>query len=604
MVVNKLLIISLLLLAAGLSAQNLKVMSSVNKTRLSIHEQVQLTLKVAGSQSVQFSEPTAPQVPGLSFRNMLSSSSSSTSFINGRMQSERSRSFTYIYTPLRTGQITIPGFNLKIAGKVYTTNPITIEVVDSPRPAAPQYSPDPFSYPFIDEWDEPYRGAGESLILCLPQSQTVYRGEPAIVSYYLYTDQSVRSFNLEDEKDWGGYGKAVYQQPTMLNFEDVTFRGERYKRSLLKSMVLFPQGTGRLQAPTLTGSMRLFDYGYLNKQVVSQPAYIEVDPLPSGAPEGFTGAVGSFSVSDNYSADQVNLGEAVTYTLKIRGRGNFSQFTAPAYPRQASFQISEPMAQDQLGTAIEGTRNIHYTVVPQQTGEFRLSGVRFSWFDTDAGEYRSFSPNRQSLRVKPANVLSYFSGILQSDRPKSLNPLLAKASYPAFRLYASRFWWWLAVILILCSIPASAIIARERRLRNADPLAYARKYAAKVLDRHLAEASAAAKGLSADFYPLAQSGLIDYLARKYQIPKGLSTDELIEALADTPMPPETVGSLRRFLTLCQEARFKPGGVQAEMIAEDLARLKNLVSELVSNRSHGRHRNIQTTVTDSAGEERT
>lgn len=584
--VKKYLPLLLILFVTSLGAQNIRVMSSVNKTRLTQSEQVQLTLKITGNVGLKLSEPAPPQVSGLSFRNVVSSSSSSTSIVNGKVQSEHSRSYTYIYTPLKVGTFSIPGFSLKIGGRTYTTKPITVEVVDSPRQATPQYNPDPFAYPFGEEFEDRYRGIGESLILCMPASQSVYRGEPAVVSYYLYTNQSVRSFNLEDEKDWGGYGKAVYEQPTMLDFEDVSFRGERYKRSLIKRIVLFPQSTGRLQAPTLTGSMRLFEFGYLNKAVTSTPAYLEVKPLPAGAPEGFTGAVGSFSVSESYSDTQVNLGEAVSYTLKIGGKGNFSQFTAPPVPKLTAFQMSEPMAQDKFSTPIEGTRSIHYTIVPQQTGDFKLTGVRFSWFDSSAGEYRSFQPEPRMLKVKPANVLSYFSGILQSDKPMTLNPLIATSVYPVFRFHAGQLWWWLIVALILISLPISGFIAWERRLRQENPTAYAQKHASRILGKYLVQATIAARELSPEFYPLAQSGLIDYLAQKYQIAKGLSTSELLSALSQHTLSTNTLQQLGDFLETCHQARYMPGGAQAEAIAEDLDRLRKLVTALVGAKSRG------------------
>ena len=54
-----------LMLCAGLGAQGVKVLSSVNKNVISMAEQLQLTLKIRSDHSLRLSAPPAPQVPGI-----------------------------------------------------------------------------------------------------------------------------------------------------------------------------------------------------------------------------------------------------------------------------------------------------------------------------------------------------------------------------------------------------------------------------------------------------------------------------------------------------------------------------------------------------------
>ena len=132
--------------------------------------------------------------------------------------------------------------------------------------------------------------------------------------------------------------------------------------------------------PILTGQAQFL--GFLNKTISSKPCWINVKPLPSGAPAGFTGAVGNFTVSQSVSSTKLNLGDALTFTINISGRGNFSQFTAAPFPNVDKFQVSAPYIQDKLANVIEGTRFIHYTLLPRETGELTIPGYTFSWFDT------------------------------------------------------------------------------------------------------------------------------------------------------------------------------------------------------------------------------
>lgn len=582
MVVNRirLLLLMVALLSGLLYGQAVQVTSSLDSRKVAQSGQVQLTLKIVSSKYLGIKAPPAPSAPGLIYRNVLSSSSSDVSIVNGQLSTESTQSFTYVYNPTKPGKYVIPGFFLRIGKSAFTTKAVEVEITSDPTGGKSQANNSPFVSPREYDYSGTYRGTGESWVVCQPQTQTVYKGQPAIVSYYLVTNQWVGSYNLESEQDYEGYGKSVYEQPSTLNYENFTQNGKSYRTALIKRIVLYPQVTGRLRVPTLTGTMRLLDYGYLNKSVSSAAAHVDVLPLPAGAPASFTGAIGTFHVTQSYSANQANLGEAITCSIKITGKGNFSQFTAPLFPAQESFQISEPMIQDQLGTGIEGTRMIYYTILPQRTGEFAISPFQFSWFDSAAGRYRSFRGGNLRLKVKPANVLSYFSGILSKSKPQALSPQLEVGSYPRFKFMAGRFWYWLALAAMLVSLLVSGFLAYDRGLKRRDPAAHAQKSASRVLDRYLQQASEAAKASSPKFYPLAEHGLLDYLGRNYDISLGLPTAELIEELEAKGVPGYLLSQLDEFFSLCQKARYMPGGTDREEIADNHEKLKKLVQGFV------------------------
>jgi archaellum component FlaG (FlaF/FlaG flagellin family) len=572
-------LVAVLLSLGAAYAQNVKVSASLRESVVTLSEQVQVDLAISAPKNPRVVAPAAPQVPGLSFRNVTSSTSSQTSIVNGKISRSYEVTFTYVYNPQKSGKFVIPGFKLAVDGKAYRTSDLRLEVIDVP--AAPksnqQYSQDPYYDPFGGSFFGRDRRDGESYLLCLTETQSVYLGEPAIIAYYLYTDQMVESFYTETEKDYPGYGKSNYEQPGNLEYESVQYKGRRFQRALIKKMALYPQTTGRLQAPTLTGTVQFSGfYSFLNRSLNSSAAWITVKALPAGKPEGFGGAVGSFTVTQSYSSNKVNLGEALTCSIRIAGRGNFSQFTAPGFPATDKFQVSEPVLQDKMSSAISGTRYIQYTLLPGQTGEFTLPGIVFSWFDTGAGQYRTFRGQSQPVRVRPANVLSYFSGLLDSGKPKKLNPLIAKSGYKDFQSFADQPWFWLILAACAVSLAVSGWLARERRLRFKDPSAYAQKTANRILGKYLRQATEAAGRLSKDFYPLAESGLVNYLSRKYGVSKGLSTGEMLEELGRKGVPAAVVGQLADFMQLCQKARYMPGGGEVENLDKALAGLRSLV----------------------------
>jgi hypothetical protein len=138
-------------------------------------------------------------------------------------------------------------------------------------------------------------------------------------------------------------------------------------------------------------------------------------------PDSFTGAVGSFEVSGNVSSEELSLGEAITFTLRVKGRGNFNQFGNPAFPETPA-QVSSPVTVDKLNAGIEGVRTLYYTIIPHDKGVYTLPELSFSWFDPSSGSYRTYKSDAAQISVKSANVISYFSGLLDGSAPRACNP--------------------------------------------------------------------------------------------------------------------------------------------------------------------------------------
>src|SRR4029078_12623054 len=64
-------------------------------------------------------------------------------------------------------------------------------------------------------------------------------------------------------------------------------------------------------------------------QVTSEPVALEVKPLPPNAPPSFSGAIGSFTMATEAKPKSVQVGDPITVTTAISGRGNFDRVNAP-----------------------------------------------------------------------------------------------------------------------------------------------------------------------------------------------------------------------------------------------------------------------------------
>lgn len=575
----------LLLLLLPVFLFGAKVQVSVNKYTISTNDRLTLSLKISDTSPINVSEPSPPVIKLFSFRNMTNSSSSSVSLQGFQRVAEYTNTYNYIYIPTQTGNTIIPAFSVKVNNREYQTKPIEIQVVKGTASGSGQSQsspafpiPDPFGLNDFDTWERSGIMNGNTMLLALPDRQFVYRGFPAIVSYYLYTDEMVRSFNLDDEKDFEGYGKSTYEQPTMLNYEDVRHNGKNYKRALIKRLAIMPNMEGTLQAPQMRGVARLYNFGYMNKSLSSSGSSIVVRPLPkSGVPAGFSGAVGNFKISHSLSKTDVALGEALSFSLKIQGRGNFNQFSSPMFASGSGFQVSSPVVMDNLNAGIEGTRTYYYTLIPQSRGQYKLPDLPFAWFDNDAGEYRSYSMPEQQIEVKAANVLSYLNRMWESQTPRSMHPKISRKHYPNYVAYATQAWYWILVSIILAGCIGISVMAYNAKLQRKSPRLYAQKQARHVMQKYMKQATAAAQSLSPEFYPIAEKALFNYLGTRYTIAGHLSTTEKLDALSLHNLPPELLQDLRSFVNHCQEARFLPEADRAINLQQDLQMLQGIVA---------------------------
>lgn len=579
------LLVLLALLGSGFAQTRVSISSSVNKQTLFQSDLLIYNLRITAGGSVQPEEPAPPNVEGLRFHNQTSSRESRTSIVNGRLESSTSVTYSFYYYPTRSGKITIPAQSVRVARNVYRSDPITIEVKPDLAPPSrsapnqPRTPSTPSFDPFAGFYPDPAEREGESLIICLPESQSVYRSEPAIVSYYLYTTEDVRSLNLTEERDFEGYGKAVYEQPNNLDFERVDYQGRSFRRSLLKRLVLYPHSTGTLKAPELAGSVRLMTFMYQNRGLRSKPATITVRELPPGAPSGFGGAIGSFSISEKLSSQSVKLGEAVIYSVQISGQGNFNQFTAPVLASDARIQISSPQVQDQLNAGTKGIRVLQYTLIPRVRGDIRLPQLKFSWLDSATGKYMSFTAREAVLSVKGGSGNPAGTELDKMLDKLAVQPLIERESYPDFLPWHQSWWFWLTTGLILLSLPVSIVWSRRRKLHLTDPDTWRDRTALKLLDEHLAQAKASAASSSIDFYRIAATGLNSYLSSRYQLPSHLSSEDLINALADKGFTTELLDEIKTFLADVQAARFAPSDSQGSSPQRDLERLSGIAKAL-------------------------
>ena len=150
---------------------------------------------------------------------------------------------------------------------------------------------------------------------------SAYKGEQIIVSYYLYHQGRVTTFQVEKFPSFNGFLREdlykPYSNPTSTS-ENATLNGEPYERKLLMKVALYPLQVGNLIIdPLITKYEYLIDqkrgffdddddpfFGFFKQltpkigTVESNSINIEVLPIPENKkPTFFSDLVGEFEIS-------------------------------------------------------------------------------------------------------------------------------------------------------------------------------------------------------------------------------------------------------------------------------------------------------------------
>ena len=138
--------------------------------------------------------------------------------------------------------------------------------------------------------------------------------------------------------------------------------------------------------------------------IASESLRVGVRPLPDGAPAGFDGGVGEFSLSWGSDRSHTTQDQGITARLDVRGLGNLPLLRAPAYS-PADFEVFAATVEDSLppaGVLGRGRRSFVWTLLPRRAGHLQLAAPTLSWFDPAASRYLSATPGSLAIEVLSA----------------------------------------------------------------------------------------------------------------------------------------------------------------------------------------------------------
>ena len=90
------------------------------------------------------------------------------------------------------------------------------------------------------------------LVEASPSRQSLYVGEPLLLTYYLYTQTTVSDLQFSDAPQYAGFWVEELPRPERPNGEAAVVDGVSYRRFPILVKLLFPTRAGRLTIPAAT----------------------------------------------------------------------------------------------------------------------------------------------------------------------------------------------------------------------------------------------------------------------------------------------------------------------------------------------------------------
>jgi len=384
--------------------------ASVDQTTVPVGESFNVSVAVEGDDLSGVGIPSAPDIPGIDILGNSRSQSTQINFVNGKLTKSTSYIYNYQMIAEKEGQYTIPPFTLKYQGKKYSTEPITINVKKGTTGRSAPSSPAPPSriHDFRD-------GTGDFRSVFLEtgvSKNSVYPGEPILVSHYLYVKTSLSDVQLSGPPTYENAWVENVQSPTRLNFTATTKNGIRYQKALIKQDLLFPLGENDVKINpfsvrvVIRGDM--FSFFGERKTLSTEPKTISVKGFPSNSPAGFIDAVGNLDISAEIDTLNIRVDSPFSLKIVIEGRGNLNLLSAPKFPesRKLTFYPPESSANTKISEGtLKGKRVFTYLVTPKVSGIIEVPEIDWAYFDIQKKKFISRKIGPWQIHARPTDEI-------------------------------------------------------------------------------------------------------------------------------------------------------------------------------------------------------
>ncbi|HKB06803.1 MAG TPA: BatD family protein [Candidatus Polarisedimenticolia bacterium] len=601
-------------MCAGVAAhaQNIGVRARVDRENIEEGGQTSLVVEVFGP---TLGEVGPPDVSGITEFDIVGGPMTSNRFqwINGRTSA--TRSYTYLLRPRRTGSLRIPALGLLVNGRTFRTEAVNVEVYPAgsagapgPRPSPPGANPGAGGGPGrpARPGSSQSEGDGTAMVRVVADvdTRTAYVGQQVTLRVLLDTQTEILNLGMKDTPTFPGFWAEEIKLPENLELRRIVHGADTYSEYTLMKRALFPTGSGTLTIPPLSYQIQvrrrsqdpIESFFFTPTETITrrtEPIAIRIQPLPSGSrPEGFSGAVGNFTLAVTADRKDSRVNDAIGVKVRVTGEGNLNAVNALPLPDLSDFKQYAPKISSSTNVVadrLRGEKVWDYVLIPLAPGQQTIPPVRFSFFDAKAGTFRTVASPPLTIQVARGADGDAGTGaglVAQRDvRQLRRDIRFIKQAPDGLRdrsLPMYRAPWFIALVLLPLAADLGLFTytrtrdsqrahARQRRERRARSLARRRLKEAR---RRMSPSTTRA------FYAEVAQALTEYVAAKFDTSaSGLTRDRIEDLLATRGAAEEDRRAFHRCLEACDYARFAPTSSGSEEMRRTLLAAEEILVRL-------------------------
>src|SRR5438270_6784217 len=396
-------------------AESPSVTAVLGNSEAVVGQMVQMEIKVIGANNAGL--PTESSVDGLEIHQ----TGTSRQFEMHNLTTNSSTVYIYTILPLKPGTFTIPPQTIRVGSSSLHTPALKLNVSDSPNRSTRS-----------NQTAQPANANQLVFAELIVPKKSAFVGEIVPAEIRLGFDPRAHP-KLIDGPEISGQGFTAQKlQQGGENLETIngrTYDVVTFKTAIAaaragkfdlgpvkaKVQVLTPRGPGTRRSRSPFDLFNLDDpfsdpsfsdpFGQFGErrevEINSEPIAFEVKPLPANAPASFSGAIGNFTMTTEAKPKSVQVGDPITVTSTISGRGNFDRVNAPLLEDDRGWHKYPPSSKfkqdDEVG--ISGTKTFEMVISPNENKQ-NLPVLAFSYFDPTKEQYVTLHSEPTAITVQ------------------------------------------------------------------------------------------------------------------------------------------------------------------------------------------------------------
>jgi hypothetical protein len=418
--------------------------------------------------------PDSETIPTIDFRpigaEVISKSrpsySSSTTYINGNLKTEKKLIVDYDLIAPRSGYITLGNIRVFIDGQRKIVRDERIYILEK----APKIR--------------------DIIAVAEVDNKEPYVNQSVVVRYYVYHKIPISTLDIKKFPKLDKYLKRFHnEQPRP---ERVKYQGQIFTRRVVYTTQIFPSKAGKYTIDPIsllvsypsrtTNPFGGFGIGFgRNKQITirSEKEEINVLPLPTNnVPKSFTGLVGVHKFNGTINKNKLLANEPLEIKLAVEGPGALEIFEAPRIVTDATVEEFETTSDLAINKDFTAKKTFDYTYLGRDTTTIDLSNIKFSYFDPQSKKYVETNINLGevsitgdvtggSKKVVPKLSENTNEQVVQVEKEINWQPIYSFKNTLVY--YAKPILMTLSFIFALISIIYGTLYIKEKKLSMEDP---------------------------------------------------------------------------------------------------------------------------------------